>query len=121
MLREQENSRAVLRGTPRRVEQVDVIKGFNGNATPQRFYPDENGDITVDIKELERVEIHFPGSMEALSPLPIGSSLDREKGIFYWAAGPGFFGEYWFHFGRRSANSETIANRIKIVIQPKFK
>ncbi|MCP4150458.1 MAG: hypothetical protein GY757_22110 [bacterium] len=60
---------------------------------------------------MERVEIHFgnPDGIPAnkalnytgylkvgkkLKPLPIGSTLDMKKGIFYWAPGPGFTGEF---------------------------
>ena len=27
-----------------------------------------------------------------MTGLPVGSTLDEEKGIFYWSTGPGFFG-----------------------------
>ena len=30
--------------------------------------------------------------------LPIGSTLDREKGIFSWIPTPGFIGRYVLHF-----------------------
>jgi hypothetical protein len=33
-----------------------------------------------------------------LRPLPIGSTLDPRRGVFYWQPGPGFFGEYRFVF-----------------------
>jgi hypothetical protein len=63
--------------------------------------------------ELERLEIRlFPERTvrldklykgyqligERLRPLPIGSTLDTQKGIFSWYPGPGYFGEYWFVF-----------------------
>ena len=35
---------------------------------------------------------------EQLRELPIGSTLDKENGIFYWQPGPGFIGEYRFVF-----------------------
>jgi len=38
---------------------VQVIKGYNQNIQPQIIYPDESGDITIEINELQRVEIHF--------------------------------------------------------------
>ncbi|MGE5343629.1 MAG: BACON domain-containing protein [Candidatus Omnitrophota bacterium] len=66
----------------------------------------------IEIRELERVEIdlskemglsdtHFQGYLRVgnqLRQLPIGSTLDQEKGIFYWQPGPGFVGEYRFVF-----------------------
>ncbi len=98
---------------------VDVIKGFNRDANSQRFYPDENGDITVNTKELERVEIRFPGPVSNLSALPVGSTLDRERGIFYWQPGPGFVGEYPFVFIKKGPHGEMV-KKIKIRILPKF-
>lgn len=96
---------------------VEVIKGYRENARPQMVGPDKNGIIRIEIKELERVAIHFPASpIDNLSPLPIGSTLDRERGIFYWIPGPGFIGNYDLsfidNFGNRS-------NRVKIKILPK--
>jgi hypothetical protein len=33
-----------------------------------------------------------------LRPLPIGSTLDARRGVFFWQPGPGFIGEYRFVF-----------------------
>ena len=38
---------------------VGVLKGFNGNGKPLKSYPDENGIITIKIKELERIELYI--------------------------------------------------------------
>jgi hypothetical protein len=38
---------------------IRVKKGFEDNKDSQIFYPDENGNIMVEIKELERLEIHL--------------------------------------------------------------
>ncbi|MCX6582296.1 MAG: S8 family serine peptidase [Candidatus Aminicenantes bacterium] len=95
---------------------VGVIKGYRENAAPQAVYPDGNGIISIEIKELERVEIHFPASpVNNVSPLPIGSTLDREKGIFYWNPGPGFIGNYQLEF---TDNSGNHSKRLKIKILP---
>jgi hypothetical protein len=85
-------------------EPLEVTKGYKRNDIPQIVYPDENGDITIEINQLERVEIHFFGEEASLtnsarstlnvSPLPIGSTLDMENGVFYWQPGPAFLGEY---------------------------
>jgi len=53
---------------------VDIVKGYREDdaATPQTVYPNEDGIIAVEIKELERVEIHFPVSpVNNISPLLI--------------------------------------------------
>jgi hypothetical protein len=99
---------------------VRVIKGYHTASHPQTIYADENQNITIEIKELERIEIHFSEGTRGLAPLselapllhwtgyqevnsqlrqlPIGSTLDRKNGIFYWQPGPGFMGEYQLIF-----------------------
>jgi hypothetical protein len=93
---------------------IRVIKGYNISVHPQTIYADEDENITIEIKELERVEIHFSEGKRGFAPLlkwtgyqeenrqlrqlPIGSTLDRKNGIFYWQPGPGFIGEYQFIF-----------------------
>jgi len=114
---------------------VEVLKGFNRNVTPLRSYPDNKGFVTVEITELERLEIRlFPGGTAGLGPLysgyqvissqlrplPIGSTMDMERGIFYWQPGPGFVGGYDFVFIRSQEGKEVI-KKIKINIIPKFK
>ncbi len=121
---------------------VEVIKGFNRNVIPQRYYMGDNRFINVEIRELERIEIRlFPvGAAGPLigaptgtplytgfqmvgnqrRPLPIGSMLDMERGIFYWQPGPGFVGCYDFVF-IQSQEDKGIKKKIKINIIPKFK
>jgi len=52
-----------------------------------------------------------------LRPLPIGSTLDREKGIFYWQPGPGFIGEYRLVFIEKGENMEMKKKNIIIKIK----
>lgn len=84
-----------------RLSPVKIMKGYGQAkepASPELVYPGDGGIITVDIEELERVEVHFPGSTYSLSPLPIGSTLDAHAGIFYWQPGPGYVGDYKYEF-----------------------
>jgi hypothetical protein len=105
---------------------------------PKTVYPDDNGMITIEIKELERLEIHLdhfnPSSFilhhssfysghclvgDQLKPLPMGSTLDTKRSIFYWQPVPGFIGEYEFIFvGNRS--NQWIKRNIRVRIVPKF-
>jgi Leucine-rich repeat (LRR) protein len=85
-------------------EPIEVTTGYESDSRPQTVYPDENGNITIEIHQMDRVEIRFFGEEAALtnstrstlnvSPLPIGSTMDIEKGVFYWQPGPAFLGEY---------------------------
>jgi hypothetical protein len=112
-----------------RSRPVEVIKGFNRNEKPSKYYPNDKGFITIEIKELERVEIHlFDSTLNVeprtvnLSSLPIGSTLDIKRGVFYWLPGPGFVGDYTFDFvlGLKEGLLNKIKRiRVKIKILPK--
>jgi hypothetical protein len=109
---------------------VKIKKGCHPNVEPVTVYPNEKGIITIEIKELERVEIHFLDSTVNielrtlnLSPLPIGSTLDSERGIFYWQPGPGFIGEYRFVFILSEKEKTGMMSKKDIIIKiiPKFR
>jgi hypothetical protein len=113
------------------VTPVSIRKGFVVDAEFERLYPAENGDILVEIKELERLEIVLipPGErftdadeiiVEPLSPLPIGASLDAKHGIFYWIPGAGFVGDYSFSFLVKDASGKMKQRNFHIRIDPKF-
>lgn len=105
-------------------EPVIIKKGCSGNFIPREIYPDDNGIITVEIKELERVEINlgcpdlmgFQVIAEQLKPLPIGSFIDSEAGIFCWLPGVGFHGIYEFVFIRTNG---TDQRKLRVKILPK--
>lgn len=87
---------------------VRFRKGYNTTTPPEEIYPGEKGCINIDIRELDRIVVHLDGYEQesgaawqgfqvignGAAALPIGSTLDREKGIFYWQASHGFYGQY---------------------------
>ncbi len=85
---------------------------------------------TVEVKELGRVELELSAGTgewlgymvvgNQLKELPVGSSLDTGKGVFYWLPGPGFLGDYDFVFIRRNG-TRTEQEKIRVTITPKFK
>ena len=113
------------------VAGVKVKRGFDPNLQPDEVYPDDKGNITIEIEELERVVIHvgeseipglysgyqLPLSGDELRPLPPGSSFDVGRGVFYWGPGPGFVGNYEFVFFDRFKNR---IKRVTINILPKY-
>ncbi|MCP5050167.1 MAG: hypothetical protein GY940_23580 [bacterium] len=99
---------------------VAVKRGY-GKDEPLRIVDPGNDDTTIIIKPLERVEVHFfpwkgNGNVINLSPLPIGSTLDMEKGVFYWQPGPGFWGLYEFTFSVNREEHVTMKKVIRIKI-----
>ena len=107
-------------------EPISVIKGYNGNIEPHTIYPGDNGITNIEIKELQLVKISlgnatgvYDGYLKVgnhLRNLPIGSTLDKEKGIFYWHPGPAFIGDYEFSF--LQSRRRLIEKKIVIHIVP---
>ena len=83
----------------------------------------EDGVYEIRIEELERIEIRFRcqegsrliGWGESTSkPLPLGSTIDEEKGIFYWSLGPGFLREHVLHFA--AMGGQFISSPVEVVV-----
>ena len=120
-------------------------KGYNQNIEPKIIYPDNNGNITIEIKELQRVEIHFnrnrvpyasfsasgewesstsiPAGFQLIgerpAAIPIGSFLDSKNGIFSWQPGPGYLGDYELVFIEKIGDElkrKLITVRIKTYV-----
>lgn len=112
----------VDRSTPAR-----VLKGFGTAVEPVEVYPGEKGNITIGIRELDRLEVRLSGVIvdafglvgDRLRGLPIGSSLDRERGIFYWHPGPGFYGKHRFVFITEAPGSDPVRTYVTITIAPR--
>jgi hypothetical protein len=116
--------------------RIRIKKGYDEDTEPREIYPDENEIITIEIKELERLEIHIPEGTRGLAPLsrysgyhvvgpqlrplPIGSYLDTEKGIFYWQPGAGYLGEYRLVFIERDADIGMKKRTLLVKITPKY-
>jgi hypothetical protein len=123
---------------------IRVRKGYNQNIKPHKRFPDETGNIFIQIKELERIELQLFEGTRGLAPLPnfselssnnrmgflvvgnqlrtlpVGSTFNPQKGIFYWQPGPGFIGTYRFIFLEEKQNREWSKTFITVNILPKF-
>jgi hypothetical protein len=103
--------------------------------------------ITIQVKELELLEILLPGRSikhiswsksaeyldyngyrgyagyqevnHQLRPLPPGSTFYPDKGVFYWQLGAGFLGEYQLVFFKEDKNGWISKHLIKITIMSK--
>ena len=82
---------------------VEVLKGFtktDNHLQPETVYPGQQGETTVEIRELERIQLQF-GEFKTtggwlkvgqqLRPLPIGSRFDGDRGTFPMDARTGMF------------------------------
>ncbi|NIM10417.1 MAG: hypothetical protein GTO45_00370 [Candidatus Aminicenantes bacterium] len=117
---------------PEDYSPVRMKQGFKPDILPQDVIQDENGMNRIVIKELERIEVHlshqfsrgnsYSGHLvvgSRLTALPVGSTLDAEKGIFYWQPGPGFLGHYHLVFVETSPNGTMMKKNIIVEILPK--
>lgn len=99
---------------------VGVLKGFGDNVKPHNIYPDIKGNITVRIRELERVAFRLSPGVRSVRMLPPGSVLDVEGGIFYWHPGPGFLGNYDLEFVTTGVEGKPVKKKLRVVIGPRF-
>jgi beta-propeller repeat-containing protein/BACON domain-containing protein len=138
------SSGASLELNPRRLPQkgflvdaaspVGITKGYKdySKESPQQIYPDENGFIKAEIKELERIVLHF-GTGEPIKnlegwqlvgqqyrPLPPGSFMDIKNNSFCWQPGPAFVREYRFLFLETNQDGDVRARNVLINIVPKY-
>jgi hypothetical protein len=103
---------------------VRLLKGNNDRFPVQYLRPDEQGTVTVEIEELERIKLHFFSAdrdeqrMWNVTPLPVGSTFYPHSGIFLWQPGPGFYGDYEFLFIKQEGPVRQRI-RVNVKISPK--
>jgi hypothetical protein len=127
------HSMSEIAGIPiKHSEPVKIEKGYGKDFHPLLIPPDEKGQVFLEIKELERIKVQLNAASETgayigyqivgnhLVRLPIGSTLDREKGIFYWQAGAGFIDLYQFVFIHERSGRERSKKFITVKIVPRF-
>ena len=112
---------------PDRGAGVGVARGTL-TETAAEVFPDARGVRLVRLEELERVQIQLPGPAgayrayqvvnQALRTLPVGSSFDTRRGVFYWQPGAGFVGRYDFVFVRAEDTGDAEQVRVRVLIEP---
>ncbi|MCP5050277.1 MAG: hypothetical protein GY940_24130, partial [bacterium] len=96
----------------------------------KRYHRDEHESVRIEIPELGRLELHLTGEPPSsfagyqivstgLSPLPIGSYLDKSRGIFYWQAGVAFLGNYHLVFIKTDGVGNRTRKEVWVTIKPK--
>ena len=109
-------------------ETVKYKRGYSEAAEARGVEPDEYGRAIIEIEEVERIEVYLGKEVntgyrvvgDELRPLPIGSTLDIQKGVFLWQPGPGFIGEYDLVFIKVDEFGMLRKITVRIKIQPKF-
>ena len=106
---------------------VRIKTGYNENSYFQEIYPDSSGIMTIETRELERLQIEIPGySMGYMAVngklrfLPIGSTMNPETGVFCWQPGVGFQGVYDLVFIGQRENGEIMKTTFRVNILPRF-
>jgi len=108
-------------------------RGSDPRGEPDVQYPDWRGLTEIGIREVERLEVHLDDADSVsgrysgylvvgreLRPLPIGSTLDAQAGIFFWLPGPGFLGAYDFVFLHEENGRIDAQRRLTVRIDPKY-
>ncbi len=102
--------------TPQQESRLTARRGYDLRGDPERLTLDHNNEYSVDLEELERIELRVGGvkGYEFVNgerwPLPAGSSL--KDGVFYWQLGPGFLNDYQLVFERSDRTLVTIRVRV---------
>ena len=103
-------------------------RGWNLAAPYLAFAAGRSGRVVVRSEEVNRVELHlgpaehysgYLRTSEGLSPLPIGSHLDKTTGVFTWAPGVGFVGAYDLVFVRWNGAAAVARHEVRIILEPK--
>ena len=114
---------------PLSFEPMIIQRGFHLRADPETINPDNYGTIHIEMRELERIEVGLGKAVKLrgylvvgndLRPLPIGSMLNDEKGIFSWMPGPGYLGTYHLAFLRDDGFGITRRIPLRVTIRPKY-
>ncbi len=122
-----------LQGIPAGTASVEVRQVLKRQAAPARAPVLDNGNHLVVTAPLQLTQLHLENNRAAgnniysgyllagkkLLPLPPGSSLDREKGIFSWAPAPGFHGSYNLVFLCFGPDGSVSKKMVEYRVSPK--
>jgi hypothetical protein len=112
---------------------IRIKHGYDRDMESDIIPMDERGMNRISLQELQRVEISlseqtgakgylYSGYMVSgnrLHRLPVGSTLDRQKGIFYWEPGPGFLGKYRLVFLEKRPDGTINKKNIMVEVLPR--
>jgi hypothetical protein len=120
-------SRAQLDAVPPDPSPVPGRQGWDPQAPLGLFGAGASGVTVIRSEEVSRVELQlgdgdYSGYLRTaagLTPLPVGSHIDRSTNTFTWAPGVGFVGRYDLVFVR-SLDGRAVSRRdVRILLHPK--
>jgi hypothetical protein len=114
---------------------VGMVKGYKTAPEPgeiEMISPDEKGIITVEARELDRVELRFGDEGQAgklfgwlvvgdqFRPLPAGTNLNPDTGTFCWQIGMAYVGKYRLFFIEEDQYGNRTGKYVIVNIRSKF-
>lgn len=114
-------------GIIRTMEALKYEEDLSGKLNIQITSPKKTEKIRAEV--LSRLEIRLKGTggkqylgwgEDPTKALPIGSTLDRDNGIFYWSIGPGFLGRHVLHFAVTDGTFRSHPVQVVVHIIPKI-
>jgi hypothetical protein len=106
------------------LQPLRVKKGDPSLEEHQNLYPDKNGLIRFEISQGKRIEIDLGKPMAGYllvkndyRPLPFGSTLDLEKGMFCWLPAPGYYGTFRLVFALEGPDGQITRKDILVKIR----
>jgi hypothetical protein len=75
--------------------------------------------LEIHLGEIQTHLAFYSGSLvvgDRLRGLPVGSTFDKKRGVFYWQPGLGFVGNYSFAFIKEDVNGEMKRKNIVVRI-----
>jgi fibronectin type III domain protein/BACON domain-containing protein len=104
---------------------IEARRGFALDTEFTTYTADASGSIVIPAEEVDRIEVKTHGATEgylrvedAARPLPAGSHLDADTGVFTWQPPAGFVGAYDFTFLHRESG-RLVREDVRIVLSPK--
>ncbi|OGD20673.1 MAG: hypothetical protein A2W03_02830 [Candidatus Aminicenantes bacterium RBG_16_63_16] len=105
-------------------------------AEPLRYKEDAGGSLGVEVDGPDEIIVEELGSLkirlkgrggtefigwggDKTKALPIGSTLDKDKGVFYWMPAPGFLGRHVLHFGVTDGTRVSRPAKVTVQILPR--
>jgi hypothetical protein len=105
-----------------------TARNRKSSSQSQQTSGDSQSPLIIEIEELERIVIDLStdigssfigwGNSENTG-LPIGSTLDSDKGMFFWSPGPGFLGKHILHFSATDGVSKSKPVIVVVNIVPR--